>query len=63
MRKENLAYYDHELQINRDRLKAGDIAEVDENRLELQRVQFESDLQTSTVNLRTAKIQLLQLVE
>ena len=60
--KENLAYYDHELQINRDRLKAGDIAEVDEARLELQRIQFESDLETSTVNTRTAKIQLLTLL-
>ena len=60
--KENLAYYDRELQINRDRLKAGDISEVDENRLELQRVQFESDLETSTVNTRTSKIQLLQLL-
>ena len=60
--KENLAYYDHELQINRDRLKAGDIAPVDEDRLELQRAQFESDLETADVNLRTAKIQLLMLL-
>jgi cobalt-zinc-cadmium efflux system outer membrane protein len=35
---------------------------VDLNRLELQRVQFESDLETATVNLRTAKIQLLTLL-
>lgn len=60
--KENLAYFDRELEINRERLKAGDIAEVDESRLELQRVQFESDLETSTVNTRTAKIQLLTLL-
>lgn len=60
--RENLAYYDHELQINRDRLKAGDIAEVDDNRLELQRVTFESDLETASVNLRTAKIQLMALL-
>ena len=35
---------------------------VDLNRLELQRVQYESDLQTAEVNLRTAKIQLLTLL-
>jgi len=60
--KDNLAYYDHELSIDRDRYKAGDIARVDLDRLELQRVQYESDLQTAEVNLRTAKIQLLQLL-
>ena len=60
--KENLDFYDRELQINRDRLKAGDIAEVDENRLELQRIQFESDLETASVSVRTAKIQLLTLL-
>ena len=60
--RENLDYYDKELRINRDRLKAGDIAEVDEERLELQRAQFESDLENSTVNVRTAKIQLLTLL-
>jgi cobalt-zinc-cadmium efflux system outer membrane protein len=60
--KDNLAYYDKELLISRDRFSAGDIARVDLDRLELQRVQYESDLQTADVNLRTAKIQLLQLL-
>ena len=60
--KENLAYYDHVLDVNRERYKAGGIAKVDLNRLELQRVQYESDLQTAEVNLRTAKIQLLALL-
>ncbi len=60
--KENLAYFDRELAISRERYKAGDIARVDLDRLELQRVQYESDLQTADVNLRTAKIQLLQLL-
>jgi outer membrane protein, heavy metal efflux system len=60
--RENLTYYDHELAINRERYKAGDIARVDLDRLELQRVQYEADLQTAEVNLRTAKIQLLQLL-
>jgi len=60
--KENLDYWDKELDVNRIRFKAGDLAQVDLNRLELQRVQFESDFETATVNLRTAKIQLLMLL-
>jgi cobalt-zinc-cadmium efflux system outer membrane protein len=60
--KENLAYWDRELTLNRNRFQAGDLAQVDLNRLELQRVQFESDLENSIVNLRTAKIQLLTLL-
>jgi cobalt-zinc-cadmium efflux system outer membrane protein len=60
---ENLAYYDHFLAVSSDRYKAGDIAQVDLDRLELQRVQFETDLQTAVVNLRTAKIQLLALLD
>jgi outer membrane protein, heavy metal efflux system len=61
--RENLDYYDHLLQINRDRYKTGAIARVDLDRLELQRVQYESDLETAEVNLRTAKIQLLALLD
>jgi len=57
--RENLTYYDQLLKVSRDRKQAGDIAQVDLERLELQRVQYESDLQTALVNLRTAKIQLL----
>lgn len=60
--KENLSYYDKALGVNRDRFQAGAIAQVDLDRLELQRVQYESDLQTADVNLRTAKIQLLALL-
>ena len=59
---ENLDYWDRELEVNRTRFKAGDLALADLNRLELQRVQFESDLATASVNLRTAKIQLLTLL-
>src|SRR5579859_1897194 len=61
--KENLDYYDHLLGVNRDRYHAGAIAQVDLDRLELQRVQYESDLQTAEVNLRTAKIQMLMLLD
>ncbi len=60
--RENLAYYDNLLSINEARQKGGDIARVDVIRLKLQRVQFETDLQTAAVNLRTAKIQLLTLL-
>jgi len=59
---ENLAYWDKVLAVSRDRYKAGDIAQIDLDRLELQRVQYESDVQTAEVNLRTAKIQLLMLL-
>jgi cobalt-zinc-cadmium efflux system outer membrane protein len=60
--QDNLAYYDRVLDVNRTRQQAGDISEVDLGRLELQRVQYESDVQTAEVSLRTAKIQLLSLL-
>lgn len=60
--QDNLSYWDRELGINRTRYGAGDLALVDLNRLILQRIQFESDYETALVNLRTAKIQLLQLL-
>jgi cobalt-zinc-cadmium efflux system outer membrane protein len=60
--KDNLAYWDHVLEISRARFQAGDIAQIDLDRLELQRVQYESDLETAEVNLRTEKIQLLTLL-
>jgi outer membrane protein, heavy metal efflux system len=58
----NLEYYDHVLAISHDRFEAGDIAQIDFDRLELQRVQYESDVQTAEVNLRTEKIQMLMLL-
>jgi outer membrane protein, heavy metal efflux system len=60
--KENLAYYDHILDVNSERYKAGAISRVDLDRLELQRVQYESDLQIAEERLETAKIQLLMLL-
>lgn len=60
--RESLVYYDRLLEVSRDRFRAGDIAQVDLDRLELQRVQFETDVQTALVNLRTAKIQLRALL-
>lgn len=60
--KDNLQYYDRLIGINRDRFQVGDIAKVDFQRVELQRVQYEADLETAEVNLRTAKIDLQQLL-
>jgi outer membrane protein, heavy metal efflux system len=60
--REELAYYDKIIDISRTRFSAGDLAQVDLDRIELQRVQYESDLEAAEVNLRTAKIQLLQLL-
>ena len=60
--RDSLAYYDGVLELSRDRFRAGDIARVDLDRMELQRVQFETDVQSAWVNLRTAKIQLRALL-
>lgn len=61
--KDNLDYYDKILKVSRDRFQAGDIARIDLDRLELQRLQYESDLQNAEVNLRTTKINLLALLD
>ncbi len=58
----DLDYYDKIIAISQARFKAGDLAQIDLDRIELQRVQYEAELQTAVVNLRTAKIQLLQLL-
>ena len=59
---ENLRNYDEVLRLSRDRFQTGDIAQLDLDRLQLQRVTYESDVQTAQVNLRTSKIQLLRLL-
>jgi outer membrane protein, heavy metal efflux system len=61
--QENLDYYNKEVAINRIRFQAGDMARVDFQRVELQRIQYQSDLATAEVNLRTAKIDLLSLLQ
>ncbi|MGD1062269.1 MAG: TolC family protein [Terracidiphilus sp.] len=63
MAKADLDYYDKIIDISRNRLRTGDIAQIDFNRIHLMRVQYEAELQTAIVNLRTAKIQLLQLLD
>jgi cobalt-zinc-cadmium efflux system outer membrane protein len=61
--KADLEYYDKIIDISRNRQRAGDMAQVDLDRIELMRVQYESEIQAAIVNLRTAKIQLLQLLD
>jgi len=58
----NLGYYDKVIGVNRERYKAGDVSKIDLARVELQRVQFETDVVNARVNLRTAKIGLLALM-
>ncbi len=60
--KADLAYYDKIIEISRSRFRAGDIAKIDLSRIELLRAQYETEIQTASVNLRTSKIQLLQLL-
>ena len=60
--QENLSYFDEILKLSRDRRQLGDMAQVDLDRLEVQRIQYETDLQIAIVSLRTAKIQLLTLL-
>ena len=60
--KADLQYYDKIIEISRTRLTAGDLAQIDQDRIELLRVQYESEIETAIVNLRTSKLQLLQLL-
>jgi cobalt-zinc-cadmium efflux system outer membrane protein len=60
--KADLEYYDKIIEISRNRFAAGDIARIDLARIELLRVQYEAEIESAIVNLRTSKIQLLQLL-
>jgi cobalt-zinc-cadmium efflux system outer membrane protein len=60
--RENLAYWNQVLEVSRNRFQAGDLSRADLNKLEVQKVQYDSDLVTATTTLRTAKIQLLGLL-
>src|SRR5580658_7121094 len=59
---DNLADYKHELEIGRERYKAGDIAKLDFERLDLQLAQFESDESNAITNAQQASIQLQTLL-
>jgi cobalt-zinc-cadmium efflux system outer membrane protein len=60
--RQELDYYDHIIGISREKFKAGGMAQIDLDRVELQRVQYESDWQTAEVSLQTAKLLLLELL-
>ncbi len=59
---DNLKDYRHELDISNDRFKAGDIAKLDYERLDLQLAQYESDLASGEQNLVQAGDQLQTLL-
>jgi len=61
--KQELDYYDHIIDISRERFKAGGMAQIDLDRVELLRVQYESDWQAAVVSLQTSKLLLLQLLD
>ena len=61
--RQELDYYDKIIDISRQRFKAGGMAQIDLDRVELQRVQYESDWQAAEVSLQTAKLLLLQLLD
>ena len=59
---DNREYFDKEYVIGQQRYQAGDIAQMDLQRIHLQRPQYEQDYETALVNLRTAKITMLMLL-
>lgn len=59
----DIDYYDKIIEISRTRLQAGDLAQIDFDRIELLRVQYEAEIENATVNLRTSKYELLQLLD
>ena len=59
---DNLNDFKHELDIGRDRLKAGDLAKLDFERLDLQLAQFESDESSAITNAQQASVQLQVLL-
>jgi outer membrane protein, heavy metal efflux system len=63
MARQDVEYYDKIIDISQARFKDGDLAQVDLDRIELLRAQYESEIEAATVNLRTQKIQLLQLLD
>jgi outer membrane protein, heavy metal efflux system len=59
---DNLGDFKHELDIARERLKAGDLAKLDFERLDLQLAQFESDESNAITNAQQASAQLQVLL-
>jgi cobalt-zinc-cadmium efflux system outer membrane protein len=59
---DNLNDFRKELDIGRDRLKAGDLAKLDFERLDLQLAQFETDESNAITNAQQASVQLQVLL-
>ncbi len=59
---DNLADFKHELDIGHERFKAGDLAKLDFERLDLQLAQFESDESNAITSTQQASIQLQTLL-
>lgn len=60
--RDNLAGYKHTVDINREMLQQGEIARADFLRIQLQMLQFETDLDDATLELKTAKATLRGLL-
>jgi outer membrane protein, heavy metal efflux system len=60
--RDDIDYYDKIIEKSHDRFNAGAIAQVDLDRIELLRVQYEAELENAIVALRSQKIALLQLL-
>ncbi|WP_109487355.1 TolC family protein [Occallatibacter savannae] len=60
--RDNLANYQHTVDLNREMLQAGEIARADFLRIQLQTLQFETDLDDATLALKTAKATLRGLL-
>lgn len=60
--KEDLANFSREVELNRARLKAGDLAEGDFLKISLQKLQFEQDVTSAELSLVQARATLRQLL-
>ncbi len=60
--QDNLKDFRHDLDINKARYDAGDIAKLDYERLDLQLAQFESDETSAELNLQQSRDQLQTLI-
>jgi cobalt-zinc-cadmium efflux system outer membrane protein len=58
--RENLTNFSNVLEVNRERLRAGDLAEADFYKISLQKLQFEQDLSSAEVAVVQAKAALRQ---
>ncbi len=60
--RDNLASYKHTIDLNREMLQQGEIARADFLRIQLQMLQFETDLDDASLALKTAKATLRGLL-